>query len=81
MAKVSPGKFVVLSISDTGVGMDTNTLEHLFQPFFTTKAVGKGIGLGLASVRDCIKSHYGFIEFESKKGKGSIFRLIIPVKS
>lgn len=81
LAKVSPGKFVVLSISDTGVGMDTNTLEHLFQPFFTTKAVGKGIGLGLASVRDCIKSHYGFIEFESKKGKGSIFRLIIPVKS
>jgi len=81
LAKVSPGKFVVLSISDTGIGMDANTLEHLFQPFFTTKAVGKGIGLGLASVRDCIKSHGGFIEFESKRGKGSVFRLIIPVKS
>ena len=80
-AKVHPGKFIILSISDTGIGMDKETQDHLFQPFFTTKAVGKGLGLGLASVRDCIKSHGGYIEFESSSGKGSDFRLIIPVVS
>ena len=59
--------------------MDESTKGHLFQPFFTTKAIGKGIGLGLASVRDCIRAHGGFIEVDSKQGKGSEFRFYLPV--
>jgi nitrogen-specific signal transduction histidine kinase/PAS domain-containing protein len=77
---IKPGEFIVLSISDTGDGMEKAVLDKLFQPFFTTKSIGGGLGLGLASVKDCVRSHGGFINVESEKGSGSVFKLYFPIK-
>jgi PAS domain S-box-containing protein len=74
-----PGMYFVLSIQDTGVGMDEGVLKRIFEPFFTTNAVEGGCGLGLASVLDCMKSHCGGITVKSEKNKGSIFELYFPV--
>jgi len=74
------GKSVVVEISDTGVGILHENLEHIFEPFFTTKEVGKGTGLGLSVVYGIIESHGGKIEVESEVGKGSTFRVILPVR-
>jgi len=73
-----PGKFARLSVADTGCGMDAAIIAHLFEPFFTTKEVGKGIGLGLATVYGMIKQHQGWIEVESQPGEGACFHITLP---
>jgi two-component system cell cycle sensor histidine kinase/response regulator CckA len=72
------GAFIRITVSDTGGGMDATTLSHIFEPFYTTKEVGKGTGLGLASTYGIVKSHKGQILCESTPGEGTIFRIYLP---
>ncbi|MCJ7539756.1 MAG: response regulator, partial [Desulfobacterales bacterium] len=72
-----PGKYVMIKVKDNGTGMDQKTIERIFQPFFTTKEMGLGSGLGLASAYGIVKGHGGYIDVESEKGHGSVFSIYI----
>ena len=77
--EIIPGHYAMLSVRDTGHGMDRETRKQIFEPFFTTKAQGQGTGLGLASTYGIIKNHKGYIEVYSEPGVGSQFNVLLPV--
>lgn len=75
------GDYLAVTVVDTGVGMDEAIIAHIFDPFFTTKEQGQGTGLGLAGVYGCLRNHHGSVEVSSQPGKGSSFRLLLPLSA